>query len=92
MSLPNLPIAQPGKPPQVGQWAPYVYKDGSETAGLIIDVMNASPDGKWYNVVQVILKPAEYPGVPNGTESAAWLYEVATGQVLWYPSGGPFPS
>lgn len=47
-------------------------------------------DGKFYSVAQVILKPVSTPWKPNGLEIDGWLYEVATGRVIWVPCSPPF--
>jgi hypothetical protein len=83
-NLPKPPVAQRGKAPQVGQWAPYLEDDGTLWPGIITSVGESSPDGKWYNVGAIYLKG----GTPVTGE---WQYDVATAEVTYNPPGPPWP-
>lgn len=94
-TLPSVPVAQPGRAPQSGQWAPYRYQNGTTIPGIICYVAEASPDGKYYRISGIAVHPEKtLPNgqtAPGGFEYDGWMFEVASAQMLWIPCGAPWP-
>lgn len=82
--MPNPPTAQPGQPPQLGQWAEYLAEDGQITPCIITGVYNLVG----WSVTAVRVKPAEgRQACPF--EYGGWKYDIATGRVLYDPCVPP---
>jgi hypothetical protein len=83
-NLPKPPVAQPGKMPQPGQWAPYQDDDGVLWPAFITGVKEKSPDGKYFNVDAVKL-------VDGDPVTGEWIFDVKSAYVLYNPPGPPWP-
>lgn len=94
---PPNPIALAGHPPQYGQWCPYLTDSGDLYPGIICFVGATSPDRKYVAVSMIWVKPptmnppAPFTSHPGGFLYGGWLYEIATGQVLYIPCPPPWP-
>ncbi|HKS75115.1 MAG TPA: hypothetical protein VJQ82_18045 [Terriglobales bacterium] len=89
--MPSSPLAEPGKPPEAGQWAEYLAEDGQITPCIITGVHG--PFGEQrppvrYSVTALRLKPAD-GRISCPHEYNGWQYDVATAQVLYDPCVPP---
>lgn len=94
--MPSSATAQPGKPPEAGQWAEYLAEDGQITPCMITGVhgpIESKPPVlsaifQRYSVTAIRLKPAE-GRISCPHEYNGWQYDVGTAQVLYDPCVPP---
>lgn len=83
-NLPKPCDAKPGHMPEAFQRAEYQDAEGELYPGWITSVGDKSPDGKYVNVQAV-------RAIGDDVEVGGWLFEIASGRILYIPKGPPWP-
>ena len=87
---PKPPITQKNHPPLIGQWSAYREENGDLMPCIIHNVLEKSPDGKYYSVVVSILFPNKPPH-PGKVERCGHIYWTDLGLVTDDPCPPPWP-